>query len=134
MIDPALTKLSQWIVYEFVPKIKTFFSEYFKSSIFNTMNTEELQVYFIKITLEAILIIIIYKIGFHFARKARKKARNKPTKSQKQFQPKKWSPTGWYWDDDKQTWIAPDYISKESQERWKWDPEKKIWIDLDPPK
>lgn len=41
----------------------------------------------------------------------------------------KWYPTGWYWDEKKQSWIPPDYLSKESNERWKWNEEKQIWID-----
>lgn len=41
----------------------------------------------------------------------------------------KWYPTGWYWDEKKQSWIPPDYHSKESDKRWEWNEDKQIWID-----
>ena len=42
---------------------------------------------------------------------------------------KKWSPTGWYYDDEKREWVAPDYIVEEANTRWEWNDEKRIWID-----
>lgn len=134
MVDPALTKLAYWIINSLVPNIKTFFSDFFRSTIFDTMTTEEIQVFFLKIAVEAIIILILYKIGIHFAKKTERKARNKKIGNKKHFKGKTWSPTGWYWDDDKRAWIPPNYLSKESQEKWKWDPEKEIWIDQSPQK
>lgn len=51
-------------------------------------------------------------------------------KPKKKFRGREWYPTGWYWDEDKRSWIPPDYIKEESQNRWRWDEEKRIWIDL----
>lgn len=42
---------------------------------------------------------------------------------------KKWSPTGWYYDEKKQEWVAPDYIRTEANTKWEWDEEKRIWIN-----
>ena len=42
---------------------------------------------------------------------------------------KKWSPTGWYYDESKGAWIAPDYIRAEANTRWEWDDKKRIWVD-----
>ena len=44
---------------------------------------------------------------------------------------KKWTSEGWYWDEEKQLWIAPDYLKTEAKRKWKWDEKKKIWTDLD---
>ena len=132
MIDPAVTKISQWIVLDLIPTIKAFFTEYFSTNIFTTMTTEELQIYFMKIALYAVLFIVLYKIGLAWARliKRKKRRSKRPISRSKKI----WSPTGWYWDEKKQKWTPPDYLSKESENRWKWDPEKQIWIDLNPPK
>ena len=46
-----------------------------------------------------------------------------------QAQNNEWSPTGWIYDKEKETWMPPDYLQKESAERWEWDESKKIWID-----
>ena len=45
------------------------------------------------------------------------------------FKQKKWSPTGWYYDEEKGEWVAPDYIVEEANTRWEWNDEKRIWID-----
>ena len=42
---------------------------------------------------------------------------------------KQWSPTGWYFDESKGEWVAPDYIQQEAKTRWEWDDKKRIWID-----
>lgn len=42
---------------------------------------------------------------------------------------KKWYPTGWYFDEQKGEWVAPDYIQKEANTKWQWDEDKRIWID-----
>lgn len=43
----------------------------------------------------------------------------------------KWTTEGWYWDEEKQLWIAPDYLKAEANRKWEWDEEKRIWIDRD---
>lgn len=39
------------------------------------------------------------------------------------------SPTGWIWNEEKQLWDPPDYLSKQSKEKWEWDEKRRIWID-----
>lgn len=41
----------------------------------------------------------------------------------------KWSPTGWYYDEDAKKWNPPEYLAEESARKWRWNQEKKIWID-----
>lgn len=40
-----------------------------------------------------------------------------------------WYPTGWTWNEKKQLWEPPDYLSQESQERWEWNESSRIWVD-----
>lgn len=40
-----------------------------------------------------------------------------------------YSPTGWKWDEESNTWLPPKSLVEESHKRWKWDPVKGIWID-----
>lgn len=42
-----------------------------------------------------------------------------------------WSPTGWFYDNEKKEWIPPDYSAEESRLKWRWDDDKKIWIDIE---
>ena len=44
-----------------------------------------------------------------------------------------WSPTGWVYDKEKESWIPPDYLTKESAEKWEWNDEKRIWVDKNKP-
>lgn len=39
----------------------------------------------------------------------------------------KWYPSGWVWNDEKQLWEPPDYMSEQARRDWIWDEEKKIW-------
>ena len=137
-IDPALTRIANWIIRDIIPPIKAFFREFFSNTIFETMTTEELQIYFLKIALQSLVLLCLYRIGVRSARRSRekKKYRQKKTKpikynSNYEIAQKKWSSTGWYWDEKKQSWIPPDYLSEESKKRWKWDDKKKIWVDLE---
>lgn len=83
--------------------------------------------------LNVLACIAIIRIIFREINRYREKRKNKPRKvkqSTNNFQPKKWYPTGWYWDEDKQSWIPPDYLKEESHKKWRWDEEKRIWINL----
>ena len=45
-----------------------------------------------------------------------KKNSKKRNRSSKQFTQKQWTPNGWYFDNEKQRWIAPDYPKKDNRE------------------
>ena len=127
-LDHVSTKIANWIVRDAVPAVKAFFQEYFSNTIFHSMTPEELQIFFLKIAIQAVILIIILGIRPGRKKKSRKQP-NRNIRTNRNQPTQKWSPTGWYWDDKKQSWIPPDYLSEESKKRWKWDPEKKIWID-----
>lgn len=110
MIDFRLTEIAEWIYNDFIPVIGGFFENLFSDSIFASMTTEEIQIGCIKVALEALALMI--KIGTSIARKKHSK---KTVVTGKGFQPKKWSPTGWYWDEDKGVWVPPDFVSEERQ-------------------
>lgn len=136
MLGSISEKIAEWIIQDKVPAIKETLRQIFSNTIFHTMSSEELQILFLKYAIEAVFIIGLWTIGVTFANLIRKKEKSRKgrQKKMKSTQPKvsdqkKWSPTGWYWDDESQSWIPPDYLSQESRNRWKWDPEKKIWID-----
>ena len=40
-----------------------------------------------------------------------------------------WYPTGWTWNEEKQLWEPPDYLSQESHDRWEWNETSRIWVD-----
>lgn len=41
----------------------------------------------------------------------------------------KWSPSGWYFDEQKQKWVAPDYVDSSRNTRWEWNERAKMWVD-----
>ena len=57
------------------------------------------------------------------------KNNRKQKRKKSKFQPKKWYPTGWVFNEETQKWDPPDYIANEASQRWEWDAEKGIWID-----
>ena len=135
MIDAALTRIARWIQSSVIPEFKYFFEIVTNIKLFDNMSPEELQLACIKLALEALLLIVLLKIGRAIAKrvnkKQRRKAKSRPQTASKKFQPKTWSPTDWYWDEEKGEWVAPDYINTEARTRWKWDEAKQIWIDLE---
>ncbi len=137
MVDQSLGRVFYWIRHRMLPEAFDFLAEMFKENIFTKYTPEEIQFYCLKLAVEALILLVCYRIGCYWADKKRKKERkNKQAKLsktetvRKPFKPKKWSPTGWYWDEEKEVWVAPDYLSQESKDRWKWDEQKRIWIDL----
>lgn len=44
---------------------------------------------------------------------AKKKQHPKRNRSTQRFTQKKWTPNGWYFDEKKKRWIAPDFPKKE---------------------
>lgn len=131
MVSPGLTQVAEWIYHDVIPWIRSFFADLFANNIFTGMSTEEMQILCIRIALEALLLAGLIKIGQTIARKTGKKRKSSTAAPSKKFKPKQWSPTGWYWDDEKQIWVPPDYLSAESKRRWTWDADKRIWIDND---
>lgn len=133
MVDFGLTEIAEWIYYDLIPGIGGFIENVLGQSVFASMTTQEIQIACIKIALEALILAGLIKIGRKIGRRQRRK---KAVVTGKGFQPKKWSPTGWYWDEDKGVWVPPDFVSEESKRRWTWDEKKRIWIDNDktPPK
>ena len=131
MMDFRLTEIAEWIYYDLIPGLGRFFENIFSDSIFASMTIEEIQIGCIKIALEALALAVLVKIGTGIARKMHRK---KTVVAGKGFKPRKWSPTGWYWDEDKGVWVPPDFVSEESKRRWTWDEKKRIWIDNDAPK
>ena len=129
-LDHVSSKIANWIVLEAVPAIKAFFNEYFSNTIFHTMTTEELQIYFLKIAVQAIILILILGIRPKKSKKCSKKRVNPKSKTTKSEPKQKWTPTGWYWNEKEGLWEPPDYIVKESHERWRYDKANGIWIDL----
>ncbi len=127
--DQIFERLANWIINTAIPAVKAFSADYFSNTIFHTMTTEELQIYFLKIALEAICIAILIKIGSSSSRKRKKMKKSKPIK-RAATPSQKWSPTGWYWNEKEGLWEPPDYIVKESHERWRYDKVRGIWIDL----
>ena len=112
MIDSVLTKIALWIQSNVIPSFHDLFNNLKNLQISNSMTPEEIQLAAIKIALEALLIICLLKIGNRIRHKKQKK-KDSPQKSTSTFQPKIWSPTGWYWDEKKGEWVAPDYTTKE---------------------
>lgn len=128
-LERIAEKAATWIIMEAVPAVKAFFHEYFSNTIFHTMTTEELQIYFLKIAIQAIILILILGIRPK-NKKSNKKATKRNTKTARYEPKQKWSPTGWYWNEKEGLWEPPDYIIKESHERWRYDKVRGIWIDL----
>ena len=112
MIDSVLTKIALWIQNKIIPSFHLLFKNISNLQISTDMTPEEIQLAAIKIALEALLIICLLKIGGRIRQK-KDKPKDIPQKSTNSFQPKIWSPTGWYWDDKKGKWVAPDYTNKE---------------------
>lgn len=129
-LDKVSAKIANWIVLEAIPAVKAFFNEYFSNTIFHTMTTEELQIYFLKIAIQAIILILILGIRPKKSKKSSKKIVNRKPKTAKSGPKQKWTPTGWYWNEKEGLWEPPDYIVKESHERWRYDKVRGIWIDL----
>ena len=73
-LDKVSAKIANWIVLEAIPAVKAFFNEYFSNTIFHTMTTEELQIYFLKIAIQAIILIMILGIR---PKKSKKSSNNK---------------------------------------------------------
>ena len=111
MIDSVLTKIALWIQNKIIPSFHVLFNDIKNLQISTSMTPEEIQLAAIKIALEALLIICLLKIGSR-TRHKKHKQKDIPQKSTSSFQPKIWSPTGWYWDDKKGKWVAPDYTTK----------------------
>lgn len=130
-LDQVSAKIANWIVLVAAPAVKAFFNEYFSNTIFHNMTTEELQIYFLKIAIQAIILALILGIRPKFKSKKKNKTVVNRNSKKARYEPKqKWSPTGWYWNEKEGLWEPPDYIVKESNERWRYDKVRGIWIDL----
>ena len=129
-LEKIAEKVATWIIMDAVPAVKDFFREYFGNTIFHTMSTEELQIFFLKIAIQAIVLAIILGIQPISKRKKKRNTNANIRKKSKSEPKQKWSPTGWYWNEKEGLWEPPDYIIKESHERWRYDQTRGIWIDL----
>lgn len=135
MIDQAFQTIAEQIHGVLMPGINQAIFNAMHNNVFQHMTTDQIQIACIKIALEAMAFAVLYWIGRTIGKRlTSRKRRSKPRRELKTVPERRWTPTGWYWDDKKQSWIPPDYLSEESRQRWKWDPEKRIWIDQDPPK
>lgn len=136
MIDATVSRWAKWIQDAVIPQFSYLIETLRNFRPFENTSPEELQFQCIRLAIYAVLLIILVsigrKIGSWFMRTTAKKRKQKRIKKQikKQIQQKKWSPTGWYWDEEKGEWVPPDYLNTEAKERWKWDDKKRIWIDL----
>ena len=69
----------------------------------------------------------VYKQGSATVHKRANKKKSKPPKNVTVYGI--FSPTGWWYDEKKGEWIAPDYLKTQARDQWEWDEEKRIWID-----
>lgn len=132
MIDQAYQKIAEQIHYVLLPGISKAFSDALHSNVFLQMNPDELQITCIKLALEALSLTILIWITRIIRSGSRKRRPPKPKAKQvpKVKMERKWTTTGWVWNEKECIWEPPDYIIKESNERWKYDKTKGIWIDL----
>ena len=132
MIDQAFRRVAEQIHGYMLPELKQVFSDMLHNNIIHQLGPEEFQIRCIKYALEALALAALIWIGTRIRNGKKKKCaqKPKPKKKPRNLPNRTWTPTGWYWDEKKQTWIPPDFQNQDSQERWKWDPKKKIWVDL----
>lgn len=109
MIDNFFHQLAKEIVTRIPKEGIDFLSDMLSNNVFQTMTEEELQIACIKIALEALTLAAVMMISRHIHKNKTKKKTPTNQPAGKPFKPKKWNPDGYYFDEDKNQWIDPDY-------------------------
>ena len=123
MVDQAFEQIATHLV----ELCNTYVPELLNSSAFPELSAVETQITCIKIALEAFAVALAIWLGNRVRVGSKKKNATEPSRKQtqskkeiqmkygsgKKFTPPKWRTDGYYWDDKKQKWIAPDFKIKE---------------------
>lgn len=73
------------------------------------------------------VLMIIGMFAVILSKKSNKTPKNRH--KERNWNKRKWYPSGWVFNEETQLWEPPDYVSDQSKDKWRWDEKKQIWID-----